>query len=156
AIQRAQKSGSPRLRIQTVDFIADHAAAQLPRAAFLADHESLDQMNSEGLGGLVVQFGEHAPHELERLLGALPGRDDLPAHLYNACFKVKDEAARMKVLERTMALPPPALDAGPHRTAYTMAFNNACVLAHAKKDFQRAKDIADKAQPYAAENPYIF
>jgi thioredoxin 1 len=37
-----------------------------------------------------------------------------------------------------------------------MAFNNACVHAHAKKDYARARAIADRAQVYAAENPYIY
>src|SRR5262249_48366818 len=72
AITRAQKSGSARLRVQTLDFVGDHAGAQLAKAAVLVDREALDEMNSEGLGGLVATFGEHAPNELETLLGALP------------------------------------------------------------------------------------
>src|SRR5262249_50817198 len=80
----------------------------------------------------------------------------LAAHLYNASFKIEDDDARMRVLERTMALAPPPLESGPHRQAFTMSFNNACILAHAKKDFRRARDIAERAQAYVTENPYIY
>ena len=63
---------------------------------------------------------------------------------------------RMRLLEIVMDLPAPDPDSGPHRTAFTFAFNNACVYAHGMKDYARAKEIAERAQQYAEENPYIF
>ena len=34
--------------------------------------------------------------------------------------------------------------------------NNACIQAHAAKAFDTAVKIADRAQPVAHENPYIY
>ena len=34
--------------------------------------------------------------------------------------------------------------------------NNACVQAHAAKDFETAVRIAERAQPVAHENPFIY
>ena len=42
------------------------------------------------------------------------------------------------------------------RTNYLRALNNACVQAHAGRAYDLAARIADRAQPVAHENPYIY
>jgi hypothetical protein len=37
-----------------------------------------------------------------------------------------------------------------------MAWNNACIHAHALGDYELAVELADGGQPYAPENPYIY
>jgi hypothetical protein len=41
------------------------------------------------------------------------------------------------------------------RSAYVMAWNNACIHAHALGDFALAKELADGGEKYGIENPYI-
>ena len=55
---------------------------------------------------------------------------------------------------RGLELAGAALEAG--RAAYVMAWNNACIHAHAIGAFARACEIADGAQRFAGENPYIY
>ena len=37
-----------------------------------------------------------------------------------------------------------------------MAWNNACIHAHALGDYELAVELADGGQRYAPENPYIY
>jgi len=37
-----------------------------------------------------------------------------------------------------------------------MAWNNACIHAHALGDYKLAVELAEGGQPYAPENPYIY
>ena len=37
-----------------------------------------------------------------------------------------------------------------------MAWNNACIHAHALGDFALAVELADGGQPYGPENPFIY
>jgi predicted S18 family serine protease len=53
-----------------------------------------------------------------------------------------------------LALPIP--DEGEERDNYLRSLNNACVQAHAVKAYDTAARIADRAQPVAHENPYIY
>jgi len=55
--------------------------------------------------------------------------------------------------QRLLALPIPEDGT---RTSYLQAMNNACVRAHAAKAYELAGRIADRVQPVARENPYIF
>jgi len=55
-----------------------------------------------------------------------------------------------------LALPEPAPDAGEARTAFVMAWNNACIHAHALGDYPLAGELADGGQQYGPENPYIY
>jgi hypothetical protein len=53
-----------------------------------------------------------------------------------------------------LAMPIP--EDGQDRTNYLRAMNNACIQAHAAKAYDAAVRIADRAQPVAHENPYIY
>ena len=56
--------------------------------------------------------------------------------------------------DRIASLPVPDDDHA--RTTYLQAINNACVRAHAARAYELAARIADRAQPIAHENPYIY
>src|SRR5262249_37908260 len=45
---------------------------------------------------------------------------------------------------------------GEARTALVMAWNNACIHAHALGDYKLAVELADGGLPFGAENPYIY
>ena len=60
----------------------------------------------------------------------------------------------LALYDRVLELPIP--DEGEARTNYLRSLNNACIQAHAVKAFEAAARIADRAQPFAHENPYIY
>ncbi|MBL9014949.1 MAG: hypothetical protein JNL83_12275, partial [Myxococcales bacterium] len=76
-------------------------------------------------------------------------------YLYNASFAVERPQA-LQILRRVLSLPEPRKDTGEARTALVMAWNNACIHAHALGDYKLAVELADGGQPYAPENPYIY
>ncbi|CAN5916980.1 hypothetical protein BH11MYX2_BH11MYX2_34760 [soil metagenome] len=59
-----------------------------------------------------------------------------------------------KLVDRVLALPVP--DGVDERVHYLRALNNACIQAHAAKQFDAAVRVAERAQPFAAANPYIY
>ena len=56
---------------------------------------------------------------------------------------------RSQILRRVIALPEPRDVAGEARTALVMAWNNACIHAHALGDYRLAVELADGGQPFA-------
>ena len=42
------------------------------------------------------------------------------------------------------------------KDALVMAWNNACIHAHALGDYPLAVELADGGQPFGPENPYIY
>ena len=180
AIALATASSRPALRIHVLTEILAHAAGHIDDALPLADLATLAAIGDSTLGELAGAFAEHAPLRLEAYLDRLPDRAGLVPHLYNASFEVPRPAA-LTMLRRVVRLPPPPpadpdeptgpvvveADDGDDdeaddrqrqtaaRRAYVMAWNNACIHAHALGDFAGAAALADGAQPYAAENPYI-
>lgn len=67
-----------------------------------------------------------------------------------------DGPQALAILRKVLALPPPGREAGEARTALVMAWNNACIHAHALGEYRLAVELADGGQPYGQENPYIF
>jgi tetratricopeptide (TPR) repeat protein len=76
-------------------------------------------------------------------------------YLYNASFSVERPQA-LAILRKVLVLPEPDPDAGESRTALVMAWNNACIHAHALADYRLAVELADGGQRFAPENPYIY
>jgi hypothetical protein len=97
----------------------------------------------------------HAPAYLASLLARLPDDRALVPHLYNTSFSVERPQA-LALLRKVLSLPAPERAAGEARTAYVMAWNNACIHAHALRDYPLAVELAEGGQPFGAENPYIF
>ncbi|MBA3391771.1 MAG: hypothetical protein H0T89_03955 [Deltaproteobacteria bacterium] len=155
AIALAREASSRDVRLLVVGEIAEHAAAQLSDALELLDDETLRATDPEELSELVGAIARHAPGTVQAVLDRLPDDVALVPYLYNASFAVERPQA-LAILRRVLALPPPPPGTGEARTALVMAWNNACIHAHALGDYELAVELADSGQPFAPENPYIF
>jgi hypothetical protein len=90
---------------------------------------------------------------MAKLVPHLPGDVNLLADLAHKAMEQHADAAAL-IYDRLLSLPFP--EEGDTRTNYLRAMNNACIQAHAAKAFATAVKIADRAQPVAHENPYIY
>ncbi len=155
AVALARGAERRDVRLLVVGESAEHASEHLGDALELLDDETLRGTDSEEIAELVGSIARHAPAQLGAVLSRLPEIPQLVPYLYNASFTVERPQA-LAILRRVLSLPVPPRDAGEARTALVMAWNNACIHAHALGDFDLAVELADGGQPYAAENPYIF
>ncbi len=155
AVALARGAERRDVRLLVVGESAEHAPDHLGQALDLLDDETMRETDPEEVAELVGSIARHAPDELDAILAKLPENGALVAYLYNASFTVERPQA-LAILRRVLALPVPARDAGEARTALVMAWNNACIHAHALGNYRLAVDLADGGQPYATENPYIY
>lgn len=155
AAQLARASARRDVRLVVVGETAEHLPAELPGALDLLDDETLRATDPEEVAELVGSIARHAPAHLPALLSRLPRDPALVPYLYNASFAVERPQA-LQILRRVLSLPEPRRDAGEARTALVMAWNNACIHAHALGDYKLAVELAEGGQPFAAENPYIY
>jgi tetratricopeptide (TPR) repeat protein len=155
AIALARGAPSRDVRLLVVGEAAEHASGELDAALDLLDPLTLARTDPEELSDLVGSIARYAPAYLDAVLGRLPDDRTLVFHLYNASFAVERPQA-LAILRKVLALPPPARDAGEARTALVMAWNNACIHAHALGDYELAVELADGGQRYGPENPYIY
>ena len=155
AIALARGAPGPDVRLLVVGEAAEHTAGDLAGALELLDADTLAETDAEELADLVGAIARHAPQHLADVLRRLPAEGALVPFLYNASFAVERPQA-LAILRKVLALPEPALDAGEARTAFVMAWNNACIHAHALGDYRLAVELADGGQPFAPENPYIY
>jgi tetratricopeptide (TPR) repeat protein len=159
AIQLAEAAPSRDVRLLVIGEIAEHAPADLGPALALLDDATARETPPEDLAELVASIARHAsgsgPGHLAAVLAKLPADVHLVPHLYNASFSV-DRPQALAILRRVIGLPEPAKAAGEARTALVMAWNNACIHAHALGDYRLAVELADGGQRFAAENPYIY
>ncbi len=154
AIALAATAPSRDVRLLVVGEAAEHAPGQLDAALDLLDPKTLAETPREELAELTASIARHAPSYLNAILGRLPDDGDLITHLYNASFTVERPQA-LAMLRRIIALPVPSKDHPEVRSAYVMAWNNACIHAHALGDYALAVELADGGQSYGVENPYI-
>ncbi len=155
AIALARDAPSRDVRLLVVGETAEHAPGELAAALELLDDETLAETDAEELSELVGSIARHAPAYLGAVLDRLPHNVALVPYLYNASFAVERPQA-LAILRKVLALPQPAIDSGEARTALVMAWNNACIHAHALGDYRLAVDLADGGQPFGPENPYIY
>ncbi|MBS1120826.1 MAG: hypothetical protein H6Q90_3054 [Deltaproteobacteria bacterium] len=155
AIALAREAPSRDVRLLVVGEISEHAPGELDGALELLDDQTLSATDPEELAELVGSIARHAPAYLAAVLERLPNHGALVPFLYNASFAVERPQA-LAILRKVLALPAPAADAGEARTALVMAWNNACIHAHALGDYRLAVELADGGQPFGPENPYIF
>jgi len=155
AIALAREAPSRDVRLLVVGEIAEHAPAELEAALDLLDDATVGETDPEELAELVGAIARHAPAYLEALLARLPRIAALVPFLYNASFAVERPQA-LSILRTVLALPQPERDSGEARTALVMAWNNACIHAHALGDYRLAVELAENGQPFASENPYIY
>ena len=155
AIALARTAPGRDVRLLVVGEIAEHAAGQVAGALDLLDQATLAGTDLEELCELVGGVARHAPSFLAELLSRLPDDVALVPYLYNTSFSV-DRPQALAILRKVLALPPPPRESGEARTALVMAWNNACIHAHALGEYPLAVELADGGQPYGAENPYIY
>ncbi|MFN0248583.1 MAG: TPR end-of-group domain-containing protein [Kofleriaceae bacterium] len=155
AVTLAREATRRDVRLLVVGESAEHAPDGLGAALELLDDETLRGTDPEEVAELVGSIARHAPDELDAVLARLPDIDTLVPYLYNTSFTVERTEA-LAILRRVLALPVPTREAGEARTALVMAWNNACIHAHALGNYRLAVDLADGGQPYATENPYIY
>jgi hypothetical protein len=143
------------VRLLVIGETAEHAPAELGPALELLDDETIEETEAEELSDLTASLARHAPAHLGTLLAKLPNDVTLVPNLYNASFSVERPQA-LQILRKVLALPEPPRDSGEARTALVMAWNNACIHAHALGDYRLAVDLADGGQKFGDENPYIY
>lgn len=153
----ALAAGAPQrdVRLLVVGEAAEHLPAEAGTTLPLLDAATVAATAPEELVELVATVGRAAPAALPGLLAALPQDPALVPFLYNASFMAERPVA-LAILRRVLALPSPAPGEGEARAALVMAWNNACIHAHALGDYALAVELADGGQPYGAENPYIY
>jgi tetratricopeptide (TPR) repeat protein len=155
AIALARAAPSRDVRLLVVGEMAEHVSNELPSAIDLLDAETTAVIDSEDLAELTGTVARHAPASLGAVLDRMPDDGPLVPYLYNASFSVERPQA-LQILRKVLALPEPPREAGEARTALVMAWNNACIHAHALGDYRLAVELADGGQPFAPENPYIY
>ena len=155
AVALAGTAHSRDVRLLVVGETAEHVPDALGPALDLLDEETLAETPPEELADLAASIARHAPEHLAALLARLPDDVALVPHLYNASFSV-ERPQGLAILRRVLSLPEPPREAGEARTAMVMAWNNACIHAHALGDYKLAVELADGGQGFAPENPYIY
>ncbi len=95
-----------------------------------------------------------APDRLPRFVSLLPDSIPLLAKLAYHAAKANMRDQAITLYERVVALPMP--DDGDERTEYLRALNNLCIHLHAAGQLEAAALVADRAQPVAHENPFIY
>ena len=155
SIALAKTAQDRGVRLLVIGEIAEHAASEVGASLSLLDAETYAETDPEELSDLVSTVARQAPDHLSALLAKLPDDVSLVPHLYNASFSV-DRPQALAILRRVVTLPEPPRDAGEARTALVMAWNNACIHAHALGDYRLATELAEGAQKFGPENPYIY
>lgn len=155
AIELARDAASRDVRLLVVGELAEHAPAELANALELLDPETMSNTDYDDLAELAASVARHAPQALGDVLERMPEDRSLVPYLYNVSFSV-DRPQALQLLRKVLALPEPEREAGEARTALVMAWNNACIHAHALGDYRLAVELAEGGQPFAAENPYIY
>ena len=155
AIALARLAPSRDVRLLVIGEIAEHGPGELATALDLLDVETARETPPEDLAELTASVARHASSHLAAVLARLPNDVALVPHLYNASFSV-DRPQALAILRRVLALPEPPKETGEARTAIVMAWNNACIHAHALGDYKLAVELADGGQRFATENPYIY
>lgn len=149
------RDGKPALRLFLVREVAEHAEARLGQVLPLLDEATIEPSDDEDLAELAHAIAVYAPRHLGAYLELLPHRESLVPHLYNASFRLRREQA-LAILRRVLALPLPAPGADGARQAMAMAWNNACIHAHALGEYELAGELAERGMAFAEENPHIY
>jgi tetratricopeptide (TPR) repeat protein len=155
AIALARGAPSRDVRLLAIGEIAEHAPDELAGSLELLDPETTAVTPPEDLAELTASIARHAPAQLQAVLDRLPSDVALVPQLYNASFSV-DRSRALQILRRVLSLPEPPKSTGEARTALVMAWNNACIYAHAIGDYRLAVELAEGGQRFGTENPYIY
>jgi tetratricopeptide (TPR) repeat protein len=154
AIPLAHQGRSP-LRLLLAREVAEYAESKLSQVLPLLDPATMEAADDEDVADLAHVIGMHAPRHLRAYLDRTPNRVSLLPHLYNASFNIRRDEA-LSILRRVLVLPEPEKSSTEARSAMVMAWNNACIHAHALGEYPLAAEIADGGQRFAEENPHIY
>lgn len=158
-VARMGKMGHPRFG-EAVELVLTEAlpgrclGGRTPRAGGGAAIASLGGVAHELFGELGETILAHAPSYFTKLVPHLPDDAALLAELAQRALGAHEREAALALYDRLIALPIPGGRGA--RTIYLRALNNACVQAHAAKALDAAVRIAERAQPVAHENPYLY
>jgi hypothetical protein len=119
--------------------------------AILDDLPDDDELLAELADAVLLR----APHLVGRLVAELPSSVNLLSTVAYKAIEAERTDAALALYDRLLELPVPD-DDSVERTNYLRAINNACIQAHEVKAHDLAVRIADRAQPYAHENPHIY
>jgi len=145
---------APAVRLNVATRLGKMGHRRFTESLDLVVGEDLDDVAPELFSDLGEAILEHAPDRLSRLAAVLPDDVNLLSELAWKAIQAEHPAQANALYERLLELAIP--DDGDERTNYLRAINNACVQAHAAKAYDLAARIADRAQPVAHENPYIY
>jgi photosystem II stability/assembly factor-like uncharacterized protein len=145
---------APEVRVNVATRMGKMDHRRFASALDLALREDVRGVADELLSELGEAILEHAPDRLEKLAPLLPDDVNLLSELAWKAIQAEHPAQATALYERLLELPIPG--EGDDRTNYLRALNNACVQAHSAKAYDLAARIADRAQPVAHENPYIY
>lgn len=149
------REGTPELRLFFVREAAEHAESKLGLALELLDPETMEPNDDEDLAALAHIVADSAPRYLGEFLARIPARRSMVPHLYNASFELRREQS-LAILLRVIELPEPDDSIDEARSAMVMAWNNACIHAHALGEYELAASLADRGMRFAEENPHIY
>lgn len=145
------------------DEVVDAVLADVMPDRIVGDREfSVGNAENDSYGDVAEQlFAElaeailiHAPNKMGKLIPVLPANVTLLAKIAHDAIEADERDIALALYDRVLTLPVP--EEGAQRINYLRSLNNACIQAHAVKAFDAAARIADRAQPFAAENPYIY
>ncbi|MCX5745287.1 MAG: suppressor of fused domain protein [Proteobacteria bacterium] len=105
------------------------------------------------LGAAILR---HVPTKMAGLIGRLPDDIELLCDLASQAIEVEQRAHALALYDRVLALPMPLAGDVDERAIYLMALHDACLQAYAARAFDVAVRLADRAQPVAHENPYLY
>lgn len=148
-------AGRPSLRLFLASEVAQHAASEMDKVLPLLDQATMEASEDDELAELARTIAVTAPAYLAAYLETTPRRVSLLPHLYNASFNIRRDLS-LVFLRRVISLPAPEKGSSEARAAMVMAWNNACIHAHALGEYELARELADGGMPYAEENPHIF
>lgn len=108
--------------------------------------------------GLLAQLAgailKYAPDRMRKLIQLLPDGVNLLSLLAYKALSAGQLDDALALYERLLVLPMP--EDSEERTHYVQALNSACIQAHGANAFDTAVRLAERAQPVAHENPFIY
>ncbi|MFT3696301.1 MAG: suppressor of fused domain protein [Kofleriaceae bacterium] len=136
------------------DVLPDRIVGERAFSVGNAEIHSYGDVAEELFAELAEAILIHVPNRMAKLIPVLPANVTLLAKIAHDAIQADERDTALALYDRVLTLPVP--EDGAQRINYLRSLNNACIQAHAVKAFDAASRIADRAQPYAAENPYIY
>jgi hypothetical protein len=151
---RMAKAGHARFADAAELALSDPPPAQLLDEAPGAELDALEEVSHEMLGELGEAVLVQAPHLLGTLVPRLPDDAVLLCALAGGAIDAGQREVALALYDRIVALAVPDDDG--ERASYLRALHDACVQARGARALDAAVRLADRAQPLAHEDPYLY